>query len=213
MSRSALPTGPRCSQRRRSRCIDVVFLQTPAATPTAVQATQQVAQQLPLWIPVATFVVGQLFAIALEWLRGIFTARREKAARDQARSEAVDDRRADFQRETLLALQASLVEVHRATVRLHMADERTFRATGRWAAGHIGDEEGEQERLLRAQLNLLKERVLDEGLRDLVGQAQHAQRRIVAARDQENATTAYALFVECVGLANARAGELLRALY
>lgn len=54
-----------------------------------------------IWIPVITFLLGQLSLIALEFYRETRVTARQQAAHELA----IKERRAEFQRETLLLLQ------------------------------------------------------------------------------------------------------------
>jgi len=176
---------------------------------TALQVAQQTAQQIGPWLPVATFIIGQLFAIVLEWLRGIAAARRERTARDQVRKEAVEDRRAEFQRQTLVELQETLLQFMRATAQMRFADERSLKETGKWGQTLFDEELSEHERQLRVRINVLTQRALDDNLRDLVG----AYSVVLKARDKRGADLADVAATEVFQQANDRLGELLRALY
>jgi hypothetical protein len=61
------------------------------------------AMETQIWLPIVTFVVGQLSVIGVEWFRSWL-------AREQRRR----DRRDDFQRETLIELQEALYRVVRS---------------------------------------------------------------------------------------------------
>src|SRR5579859_668088 len=101
----------------------------------------------------------------------------------------------------------------RATVQMRIADEAAFKATGSWGAPLHDEQLNEQERLLRARVNVLTARVLDEELRGLVGQMHDASWASVIARRKEDADAAHDLVADAFQRVNARLGEILRALY
>ena len=57
------------------------------------------------WFPVVTTLLGFITAGIFEWLRDNRTSERERRARDANRQAQLLDRRATFQRETLINLQ------------------------------------------------------------------------------------------------------------
>jgi hypothetical protein len=68
------------------------------------------------WLPIVTFVLGQLFALALAYISNRWQHNRELVAREERRR----DQQQLFQRDTLLELQDALLECERAFLRTHL---------------------------------------------------------------------------------------------
>jgi hypothetical protein len=66
----------------------------------------EATRTLDYWLPLITGAVGLLSGIVLEWFRDNRTYSREKEARDFTRKDKQRERRNEFQRQTLLDLQA-----------------------------------------------------------------------------------------------------------
>jgi hypothetical protein len=176
------------------------------------QVAQQATQQITPWLPVFTFVLGQLFAILLEWLRGQATAARERAARNQAREEAIADRRDKFQRKTLLALQDALTECELAGLEIKAAGENEMTTTGTWSTQAMGQVLREKRAVL-LQVDRLLERVLDKDLRQRVQSFIYAYDDVTAATSKHAADAADTAMTQAYQNALLRAGEILRGLY
>jgi len=180
--------------------------------PTAQQVAQQIAQQVAPLIAVATFLLGQLFAIVLEWLRGRATAAREREARAQARKEAAEDRRAEFQRQTLLDLQEALQALGRTSGEAWAARMHNYGETGTWGSP-FGNELLLRQQEAFTRVHVLQTRVLDERLRDLVEQVKVGHQTLELAQSKSAAGEALNAFSISADEANRRAGDLIRALY
>jgi hypothetical protein len=171
---------------------------------------QQIAQQIPLWIPVATFIIGQLFAIVLEWLRGVATARRERAARNQTREQTIEDRRAEFQRETLLELQTAL---ERFTVAARGMRPGPIPVDRALEPAEIPEHVRIEIDQAHARIAVLQARVLDEHLRDRVVDVIEAGFALQVVKDVPNLRKAFHRLAQAFEIANEQIGELLRKLY
>jgi hypothetical protein len=104
--------------------------------------------------------LGLLGGVLIEHLR----TRGDRAARTEARQ----DERDDFQRQTLLELQEAIARYGRLVGQLHHHDTMAFKQTGDWAKTRLGADLDEDFRSAQVQLRLLAERVRDDELRPLV---------------------------------------------
>jgi len=149
----------------------------------------------------------------LEWLRVRATAARERDARAQGRQEALEDKRIEFQRDTLLSLQDTLREHWRGGVLIWSTNLSVKRRTGTWADSGLSDDDDLQLYDATIRLNALSERVLDDDLRRLVAEYKNCHTALAFARNEADANLAHDMTMEAYNAANSRLGSLLRALY
>jgi hypothetical protein len=157
-----------------------------------------------------------------DWFQAKRTLQRERETRDALRCDQLAERRATFQRQTLLELQEAVQDLVRATGAAHVQDERMFRETGRWQRQPLGEEINQQIFLANRSVLLLTVRVRDQALRDVVSRfrslsnqteslnnlrsnASDSELRSASFAALQNATTLIAQIHE-------RIGELLRTL-
>jgi hypothetical protein len=178
--------------------------------PAAQQIAQQASQLVP-WFPVFTFLLGQLFAIVLAWLNARTTASREREARLQARNEAIEDRRLDLQRQNLLDLQDAMYTMVREAGRTYAADVSVSIETQTWRT-QTSTELAADARDAWVKVAIYQSRVLDVGLRELVGRTRNAVADMLSAPSFEKAKEAINTIGDDYDVTNTRLGELLRAL-
>lgn len=158
----------------------------------------------PEWLRiVATFVVGQLSVIGIEWFRSWLT-------RDQRRRDA----RNEFQRQTLIELQESLYRLVRAlsnSLREHELLNEGKRAP-EWPAE-------EDPRIIGAgvfgRIDALTERVDDPRVRDLVSQYLDQHEKMFSAPEDSSTEVVKRQLADlrlAQRKANKRIGVLLRGL-
>jgi len=159
-------------------------------------------------------VGGYAGSLVTEWFRD----RRHRANQREARAgewaEKAEQRRRDFQRQTLLDLHNALFELVRTTHQLNLADKRAFRETGKWGQPVAPEELDEQDRLARAKFAILVVRVQDDQLRALLNIVRElTAHALLLAKSEQQAEAAMRDLGMAFESANAELGELLRALY
>lgn len=150
-------------------------------------------------LPMATFLLGQLSLILMEWFR-------IRQVRKQRRGDARDD----FQRQTLLELQDTLDEVARDAAMVIVLWEQGLQLPGQRSDDH--NDSSPAQDLLQAILRLptLAERVQDQAVRRLVGQLDVTLREAIAS-ENEGAAEAMRRTQNLRQQANERIGTLLRS--
>jgi hypothetical protein len=157
-----------------------------------------------------------------DWFQDKRTLQHERETRDALRRDQLAERRANFQRQTLLELQEAVQDLIRATGAAHVQDERAFKETGRWQREKLGEEINQQIFLANRSVLLLTVRVRDKALRDAINRfrslsnqtesftnlrsdASDSELRNASTAAMQNATT----LIEQI---HERIGELLRTL-
>ncbi|MGW2620347.1 hypothetical protein [Streptomyces sp. NPDC001500] len=127
--------------------------------------------------PVATFFLGGASA----YLRDFITEKRQIARATKAladeRAKAVTDRRETFELDHLVRLNEALQDLARAAMQVHLVDMRTSEETGHYAGTLLP--EGLSDNLMQAgrTVRMLRNLVLDDGLRAQVTEAASALKR------------------------------------
>lgn len=190
-----------------------------ASSPDAVAGVRSacdapVAVDANVYLPLLTLVVGYAGSLYTEERRDERTRARESNARAETRQERLNDRRDEFQRETLLALQGAMSQLARAAGEAHVANRVSAHANGSWAARDLlGEELNQREMIAFRDANTLRVRVADDQTRDLVDtMSRHAAFAPLAGTEGE-AADAMTAMGEAFDAANGRIGELLRATY
>jgi hypothetical protein len=122
-----------------------------------------------------------------------------------------EQRRKDFQRETLLVHQEILFEYTTAVGEVHNRRVAASQRTGEWDTQQVFDEEIRNKVVLK--LIKLIVRVADDELRRLILEAQQSIDRILVADSRDAATRAMHESLQPIEKANTRLGEVLRGLY
>jgi hypothetical protein len=130
-------------------------------------------------VPAAAVIVGGAFTIAGGVLREQFTSRREREARTSERELAQEARaaerelvRAAFQRETLLELQDAILRLVRNTTQLNHHHRQVYAENGTYARQFDPPDLSDESRLATAAVTRLRQRVLEDGLRQRVRDVQ-----------------------------------------
>ena len=151
------------------------------------------------WLPVATLLIGFVLA-------EITTERKDRRRVKQERKQ----RQADFQRETLLALQDVLFRLQRSESQVHRVKEQASQPGIGWRQREVPVEFDEENRLARAEAYLLKVRVEDDKVRELTNAVTSSEVMVAFAETPIDAAAA----VIAAGVAfddlNDRIGLLLR---
>lgn len=166
--------------------------------------------------PIVTLVAGYVASLLTEALRDLRARSREEAARLAARRERLDDRRDDFQRQTLFGLQEALQRYARAVGKTHIADLRAFReGRGTVEYGRTLLPEGVSDEEFAANVELLKliPRIADDRTRELSSAFRSHAGDVGNARSEEAALEALNQSMPELEQLQARVGELLRTDY
>lgn len=140
----------------------------------------------------AAFVLGALSIVAIEFGRGQFERRQRR-----------EDRRDDYQRETLLDLQDALIRLGSATARVHMLIERSQ---------PVPDDLDEALRFVSLETSKLVVRVTDGRARDLAFAFLEAETHVKNATPSSDHDALRGRLISDLEAVNSRIGELLRKL-
>lgn len=123
-------------------------------------------------IPAGALVVGGLLTIAGGVVREQYTSRRDREARAADRELAHEARAAErhvarvaFQRDTLLELQDAVLRLMRNTALLHIHHRKVYWENRTYAREKDPPELSDENREANAAVNRLRQRVLDDSLR------------------------------------------------
>jgi hypothetical protein len=154
-----------------------------------------------------------------DWFQDKRTLQRERETRDALRRDQLAERRANFQRQTLLELQEALQDLARATGAANVQDERAFKETGRWQRQLLGEEINQQIFLANRRVLMLTVRVRDQALRDalnrfrnLTNDTEVTNRNATHAELREASNVLFRSAVSSLEPIQERIGELLRSL-
>ena len=165
---------------------------------------------MPDWFPVLTLLIGYGTKSLTDWIQHRRAVEREREGRDATRRDQLFERRATFQRETLLALQEAAAELGRATGRICHLDTMAIRNTGKTQL--LPDDLDEGYRLAQVRTSLLAVRVRDDSVRELAEQFRRISVDCTAAKSQEDRDRQMHLAMQTNIQLNERIGELLRTL-
>ena len=161
------------------------------------------------WLPLVNSAVVGLVAVLGIVITQVWTSRRER----HAKTLEIEDRRIaernDFQRKTLLQLQVALRRFARSVGAAHHYTKMEYKKTTNWGV-LLPDEMDKASYDALSRVQLLSQRVLDEGLRGMIGQLVNLASGILLARSNDAAESASLDFAEMLSQANDRLGALLR---
>ncbi|MEJ0047153.1 MAG: hypothetical protein WDN04_14325 [Rhodospirillales bacterium] len=164
------------------------------------------------WFPVLTLLLGFGTKSLADWWQDRRLTQREREAREAAQRERLLERRVEFQRETLLALQDAVMSLTRATGAANHQDEIAARDNGQWQKQLLPDDLDEQLRQAQALCSILASRVRDQKIRELTDALKGVCATAAMSRSQRDAADA----IQGMGLVfqelNATVGALLREL-
>jgi len=117
-------------------------------------------------------VVGALISSVEVMLRERLVGCREREAQQAQRQQLLDDQRATFQRDTILALQQAIGDLWSQSADAHNQASRQQAATGEWPRTDLTVVPTFNK--VSAQVNALRARVFDDELRSLASEVVRA---------------------------------------
>jgi len=163
------------------------------------------------WFPVLTALLGYVTGWISEFLRDRRASERDREARGAARRSQLFERRATFQRETLIALQDAVVKLTRAAGRMQHLDEMQFRETGRWGGYLFPEGLSDDAHQANVTIMVLRARVRDDRIREMV-ESFRSLANVIGISSQEVSAAAWPKITEILGPLHERIGEVLRKL-
>jgi hypothetical protein len=160
--------------------------------------------------------VSVLLGFATSWLSARYqntaTVKRERESRLAVRHDQMAERRAEFQRQTLIELQDAVFDLMRATGAMHHQDEMAFRKTGQWQKQFLGDELDQKALMSNRRTSMFKVRVRDGSLRDMVGKLSNLCAQVAISIDRDHSNGAMMEAGELFEKVQERIGELIRTI-
>jgi hypothetical protein len=150
--------------------------------------------------------VSVLLGFATSWL----SARYQNTA--TVKRDQLAERRAEFQRQTLIELQDAVFDLMRATGAMHHQDEMAFRKTGQWQKQFLGDELDQKALMSNRRTSMFKVRVRDGSLRDMVGKLSNLCAQVAISIDRDHSNGAMMEAGELFEKVQERIGELIRTI-
>jgi len=164
------------------------------------------------WFPVFTALLGFVTAGISEWFRDRRALGREREAREATRRVQLSERRANFQRETLLNLQDAIVKLSRAAGRMHHLDEMEYRKTGKWGGHLFPDDLDDDAHHANVTSMVLTSRVRDERIRELAETFRSYANMVGISQTEQAEKEAVRRAIELLQPLHERIGEVLRKL-
>jgi hypothetical protein len=160
--------------------------------------------------------VSVLLGFATSWLSARYqntaTVKRERESRLAVHRDQLAERRAEFQRQTLIELQDAVFDLMRATGAMHHQDEMAFRKTGQWQKQFLGDELDQKALMSNRRTSMFKVRVRDGSLRDMVGKLSNLCAQVAISIDRDHSNGAMMEAGELFEKVQERIGELIRTI-
>jgi hypothetical protein len=132
------------------------------------------------WFPVLTLVAGYIMKAVSDRLDHSRAVQRERENRRETHRIQLAERRAEFQRKTLLDLQEAIQDLLRASGSIIHSDTMTFRTTGEWRRQKLPEGLSQDQFVANRKCILLIVRVRNDEIRNLA----HSFR--IAALDASN---------------------------
>lgn len=154
-------------------------------------------------------IVGAFASIATSWIGG----RHAFGLQRQAVSEEQKERHRAFQRETLTQLQEALHDSLRMTTRAHLEDEASFKKSGDCRTSVLSKEVNEGVLIAGRRLNILIQRVANDGLRSDLKAIGEDMTRVIMAKSRPEADAALAHAYQAGDRVMERIGAVLRSYY
>ena len=152
-----------------------------------------------------------LLSGSLGLLGGFFIERWRAGAAQEARREARQDQRDDFQRQTLLELQEAIGRFTRAVGSIHNDDLTAHHTTREWSRTRFSGDSNDDFLGALSRLQLLTERARDDELRRLVTGFQNRGVLVTTSASRDEATKRMDDWMERLGDVQDRLGTVLRA--
>jgi len=164
------------------------------------------------WFPVLTLLLGYLIKSVSDWVQDRRSLRREREARQSTRRDQLLERRATFQRETLLGLQEALMSLGRATGAMHVYDRVGYDKTGVWRKNLYPPDLDESARMAFSRTSMFMVRVRGASVREMVIAARGAAAAVTKSASLEESLSAFATAMGSFEDLMRRIGELVRTI-
>jgi hypothetical protein len=159
-------------------------------------------------LPIFTLILGYCGSLFTEWKRDKRFEARERKTRRELRNQVIDDRRAAFQRETLLALSDILFELGEKVGQI----VEYYRNNGVGALA-INSTLSEEYMSIQRKVSKYRVRILDNDLRSLVDKTQRHASKLTFTKNKDEMDKEYNNCMDNRNNANEQLGKLLRELY
>jgi len=147
-----------------------------------------------------------------DWYQHKSTMERERENRIAARREQLTERRAEFQRQTLLDLQDALFDLMRTTGAMHHQDEMAYRQTGEWQKRLFGDELYDKSQVAMRRTAMFQVRVRDASLREMADDLRKLSAQVTVGTSKSESDSAMLDAADLFVQVQERIGEILRTL-
>lgn len=164
------------------------------------------------WFPVITLLLGAVAKGVGDHLSDSRKTKAEREARHEQRLDAIQLRRVEFQRSTLLDLQSAMQKLARATGKASHEDTMAFRQTGVWGKNHVSEEANIGALEAHTLINILRVRVNDERIRVIADKFSSTCSHHVFCKSEEKSDACMREMSKHMVELNERIGEILRTL-
>src|SRR5260370_30539930 len=164
------------------------------------------------WFPVVTLVTGYIMKVVSDRLEHSRILQRERENRKEMRRIQLAERRADFQRQTLLDLQEALQDFARAAGAAHHSDLMALKKTGTWGQELLPKETDDNLLTANRRCLTLGVRVRDESARNLVESFRTHTNSISLKSNKKEAQDELTMSAQILETLQKRIGELLHKL-
>ena len=164
---------------------------------------------MPWWVPVLTLIAGYVLNMAGDWFKDQRAAEREKSQRLQT----VQDRRDEFQRETLKSLQDAIHAERSLVATIGILMRNNYERTKEWSSDFVSKEQAENAINAHTLTIQLGVRVFNDALRAKVIEFREASADIIHAKSVEESKKALDQLTQLMDAINERIGDILRGLY
>ncbi len=165
-----------------------------------------------IWFPVLTLLLGFATKYASDVFQDRRTADREREARRATLHYKFIERRIEFQHQTLLKLQETIMGLGRATGAMHHQDIMAYRSTGNWQKQLYPDDLSDSARIFQAEAMMFAARVRDDEVRELVEKFKDYCAGVVISPTKEDSEIVMSNMTEIFEVLNQKIGVLLRGL-
>ncbi len=165
-----------------------------------------------VWLPIITFLGGFGSKGLLELLQDRRSVAREREGRQAERQAIIEDKRNEFQHETLIELQDACVKLIRLSGRANIHDVTEHRKTGRWQAVELPPELDQDSLTINQSVSKLIVRVRDGRVRQLAKDLSSSCAGVAVAQSEARSDSALRQASETSTKLHERIGEVLRGL-
>ena len=166
------------------------------------------------WIALGGVAFGVVGKGLWDWLLAVGKVKADREARAEARRDKRAERRDDLQRQTLLDLQQSVLALARAQAKGMIHNRQAFMEgkTKTWDIPPWSDELAEEVRSVRANTDLLRSRVRDASLRELINCFSDAYSVAAVAGSMEESVRQESRATQMFSEIQERLGQLIREM-